>query len=54
MGCYAKLNGYEISAPVDDQERLFLSLAAGDVRREALATWIAEHMVPYPGEGLTS
>lgn len=48
MEVFLLLNGYEITATVDDQEALFLSLAAGEVSREALATWIAEHVVPYP------
>ena len=36
------LNGLELSASVDEQERLFFALAAGDVTREELAEWIAE------------
>lgn len=37
-------NGYEISASVDDQERLFLDLASGLVSRETLSAWVLDHM----------
>lgn len=39
------LNGWEINAPVDEQERLFLDLASGLVDREELVEWIRAHMV---------
>ena len=37
-------NGHEIEASVDEQETLFLRLAAGKIEREALTTWIGEHV----------
>jgi death-on-curing protein len=40
------LNGFEIRASVDEQERLVLSLAAGQVPREDLSVWLQEHIVP--------
>ncbi len=43
------LNGYELAAEIDEQERLILNLAAGRVKREELTQWIASHMVPYQG-----
>lgn len=44
MEAFLMLNGLEIAASVDEQEALFLRLAAGDVRREALAEWIRDHV----------
>jgi len=38
------MNGMEISAAVDDQERFILSLAAGEVSREALADWLRSNV----------
>ena len=37
------LNGYDIEADVDDQERIILSLAAGDLPREDFVDWLKEH-----------
>lgn len=44
MEVFLVLNGYEIEAPVDEQERVFLSLAAGEVERDAFADWIKTHL----------
>jgi len=44
MEVFLVLNGYEIAAPVAEQERVFLSLAAGEVERDALADWITTHL----------
>ena len=49
MEVFLLLNGYEIAATVDDQETLFLNLAAGEVSREALTAWIAKHVVSHSG-----
>ena len=40
------LNGFEIDAPVDEQEALMLSLASGEISRENLADWLRSHMWP--------
>lgn len=45
MEVFLVLNGYEIEASVDAQERVFLSLAAGEVEREELADWIEAHLI---------
>ena len=34
------LNAFELHAGTDEQERIFLSLAAGEIPREALTEWI--------------
>lgn len=43
MEAFLQLNGYEIVATVDEQERLMLDLAAGLVTREQLADWLQKH-----------
>ena len=40
------LNGTEIDAPVDDQERLMLDLAAGRIGRSHLVDWLRQHLKP--------
>ena len=40
MEVFLVMNDMEISASVDEQERFMLSLAAGEVSREALADWL--------------
>ena len=44
METFLVLNGFEISAPVDEQERLILNLAAGQVSRAELTTWLRTHI----------
>ena len=46
MEVFVMLNGFEIVATVDDQERLMLDLAAGNVTREELAQWLEKHLQP--------
>ena len=41
MEVFLTLNGSEIVAPVDEQERLMLDLAAGKMTREQLASRMA-------------
>jgi death on curing protein len=40
------LNGLEIAAEVDEQERIILLLAAGEIRREEFTAWIRSHVIP--------
>jgi death-on-curing protein len=42
------LNGYEIDASVDDQERLMLDVASGAVDRKQLADWLRRHVAKAP------
>lgn len=44
MEVFLVLNGYEIEASVDEQEQIFLSLAAGELEREAFAAWVRAHL----------
>ena len=39
------LNGFEIQASVDEQERVMLDLASGRLERGALTTWLRNHVV---------
>src|SRR5579859_994885 len=38
------LNGWELVAPIDDQEKIFLRLAAGELTREELVAWVRLHL----------
>ena len=40
MEVFLVLNGVEITAAVDEQEKFMLSLAAGEVSRDGLAQWL--------------
>jgi death-on-curing protein len=39
------LNGYELDAPIDDAERIIVSVASGTGSREDLLDWVRKHMV---------
>ena len=38
------LNGFEIRASVDEQEKIILRLATGELRRDEFTEWIAAHV----------
>ncbi len=40
------LNGLEIKADVNEQEQVFLNLAAGALEREAFVEWVRAHTIP--------
>lgn len=46
METFLVLNGSEIDAPVDDQERLMLDLASGRIGRSQLIDWLRQHLKP--------
>jgi prophage maintenance system killer protein len=46
MEAFLLLNGFEVLAAIDEQERLMLELAAGQTTRERLTEWIAQHLTP--------
>ena len=46
METFLILNGSEIDAPVNDQERLILDLAAGRIGRGHLIDWLRQHVKP--------
>jgi death-on-curing protein len=39
------LNGAEIAAAVDEQEKIILAVASGQLSRAELADWIARHLL---------
>jgi death-on-curing protein len=45
METFLVLNGYELSAPVDEQERVMLELAAGELPRQDFLDWVWTHAV---------
>jgi len=45
MEVFLLLNGYEIKAPIDDQERLIMGVASGKIVRNELSEWLSEHIV---------
>jgi death on curing protein len=45
METFLVLNEYEIVAGVDEQERLILDLAAGQLGREDFTEWLRAHLV---------
>jgi death-on-curing protein len=46
METFLVLNGLEIVAGVDEQERTMLALAAGSLTREALVAWLTASTGP--------
>ena len=46
METFLVLNGSEIDASVNDQERLMLDLAAGQIDRAQLTDWLRHHLRP--------
>ncbi|MGH7831479.1 MAG: type II toxin-antitoxin system death-on-curing family toxin [Candidatus Binatia bacterium] len=44
MEVFLFLNGYEIRASVDEQERIVLQVASGEKDREAFAIWLRDHI----------
>jgi len=49
METFLVLNGYELNAGVDEQERVILGVAAGTVGREEFAEWVQAHLVRKDG-----
>lgn len=51
MEVFLVMNGMEIRAPVDEQEHFILSLAAGEVSREALTDWLRSNVTDLGAGG---
>ena len=45
METFLILNGIEIKATVDEQERIILDLASGHLTREEFSAWLKEHVI---------
>ena len=48
METFLVLNGYEIDAPVDEQVRIILQVAAGEAKRETFTEWLRLHIQRKP------
>lgn len=46
MDTFLALNGAEIDAGLEEQERIMLDLAAGRIDRGRLANWLRQHAKP--------
>jgi death on curing protein len=46
MEVFLILNGFEIDAGIDDQEKLMLDVAAGRSSRVLLEAWLSTHCRP--------
>jgi death-on-curing protein len=44
METFLVLNGSELAAQVDEQERIILQLAAGSLTREGFTAWVKSHV----------
>jgi death-on-curing protein len=45
METFLVLNGHELTAPTDEQERVVLGLAAGTLKRDEFTEWIRTHLI---------
>ena len=41
------MNGYKISASIDEQEQIILDVAAGKWDREDFTEWVSKHITPW-------
>jgi len=48
METFLVLNGYEMDAPPEEQERVILQVASGDVGRKTFTDWLRAHVAPKP------
>jgi len=44
MEVFLVLNGYEIEASVEEQERVILQVASGEIGRDAFTRWLQAHI----------
>ncbi len=48
METFLVLNGYELSAGVDEQEAIILQVAAGQMKQDAFTQWVKSRIVARP------
>jgi death-on-curing protein len=51
METFLVRNGFEIRAGVDEQELIFLQLAAGTLSHPDFTAWVSAHIEPLPASG---
>jgi death-on-curing protein len=47
MEVFLVLNGYQIKASVDEQEKIILQVASGGMQRSGLRDWLEGHIVKF-------
>jgi prophage maintenance system killer protein len=52
MATFLLLNGAEIHAAIDEQERLMLDLASGRLSRAELNVWLERHVSRPPDQAV--
>lgn len=50
MDVFLRRNGYKITAPVDDAERVSLGVASATITREQFTEWVRQHVEPIPAD----
>ncbi len=45
MEIFLVLNGFEINAPVDEQEQIILRVASGELDRDKFTAWLKAHII---------
>lgn len=45
METFLILNGYEIQASIDEQEKVILQVASGEIARNEFTDWLRAHMI---------
>ena len=45
MEIFLVLNGFEIDVSVDEQEKVILQVASGELKREAFTSWLRAYIV---------
>jgi death-on-curing protein len=50
METFLVLNGWELTAGVDEQEQVVLQVAAGRLKREEFTAWVQSHLQQRPAE----
>jgi death-on-curing protein len=48
MEVFLLLNGHEIVASIDEQERVMLDVATGKLDRAEFIRWVSSHISPKP------
>ena len=46
METFLIVNGHEVRAAVEEQERIMLELAAGNLSRDTFTRWVRQHIYP--------
>jgi death-on-curing protein len=46
MEIFLILNGYELIAPLDESEKVVLQVAAGELTKDELKSWVEHHLAP--------